>query len=49
MQNKEHQNKENEEKMILAHEPVPGYPTIFWIVLAAAVIYLALIFMKYTA
>lgn len=43
------ERKEHEEKMILAHDPVPGYRAIFYIVLAVAVIYLAVIFLKYTA
>jgi hypothetical protein len=43
------EGKDHEEKMVLAHEPVPGYRAIFYIVLAAAVIYLAVIFLKYTA
>jgi len=34
-----------EEKMELSHEPVPGYRTIFHIVLVVGVLYLALIFM----
>lgn len=36
-------NEEVEEKMVLAHAPVPGYGKVFTIVLAIAAIYLALI------
>ncbi len=35
-----------DEKMILAHEPVPGYPKIFAFVLVIAVIHLAFIFLR---
>ena len=35
-----------EEKMVLAHEPVPGYPKIFTIVLIIAVIHLGFIFLR---
>ena len=35
----------DEEKMILSHEPVPGYRTIFYIVLIVAAIYLGIIFL----
>jgi len=34
-----------DEKMILSHEPVPGYRTIFYIVLIVAAIYLGIIFL----
>ena len=34
-----------DEKMILSHEPVPGYRTIFYIVLIIAAIYLGIIFL----
>jgi hypothetical protein len=34
-----------EEKMILSHEPVPGYRTIFYIVLIVSAIYLGIIFL----
>ncbi len=36
----------SEEKMILSHEPVPGYRTAFYIVLIVAVIYLGIIFLR---
>jgi len=35
---------EPSEKMELRHDPVPGYRPVFFITLAAGVIYLALIF-----
>lgn len=35
---------EQEERMILAHEPVPGYRTAFYIALAVGVIYLVVVF-----
>jgi hypothetical protein len=34
-----------EEKMILSHEPVPGYRRIFYVVLIVAAIYLGIIFL----
>ncbi|GAB5046236.1 hypothetical protein [Thermodesulfovibrio sp. TK110] len=34
---------ENEEKMILKHDPIPPYRTVFYIVFAIGVIYLAII------
>lgn len=34
-----------EEKMILSHEPVPGYRRVFHIVISAAVIYLTIVFL----
>lgn len=34
-----------EEKMILSHEPVPGYRKVFHIVIFVAVLYLAIIFL----
>jgi hypothetical protein len=41
-------NKETqEEKMELAHEPVPGYRTAFYIVVAVAILYLGYIFSRY--
>ena len=43
------EGNEHEEKMILAHDPVPGYRTIFYVVSAVAVVYLAVIFLKYAA
>lgn len=36
----------NEEKMILSHEPVPGYRRIFYIVVLVAVLYLGIIFVR---
>lgn len=36
--------EENQEKMILEHEPVPGYRTAFYIVLAVGVLYLLVVF-----
>jgi hypothetical protein len=38
--------KEKNELMELGHEPEPGYRTVFYIALAAASIYLALIFLE---
>jgi hypothetical protein len=38
---------EEKEKMELSHEPLPGYRTIFAVVLVVAVIYLAVIFLNY--
>ena len=35
---------EKEEKMILAHEPVPGYRKIFYIAIAVGVVYLVAVF-----
>ena len=35
---------DDQEKMILEHEPVPGYRTAFYIVLAVGVIYLLAVF-----
>lgn len=35
-----------EEKTELAHEPVPGYRTVFYITIAAAIIYLGYIFLS---
>jgi len=37
---------EKQEKMILAHEPVPGYREAFYIALAVGVIYLVIVFVK---
>jgi hypothetical protein len=34
-----------EGKMILSHEPVPGYRRVFHIVISVAVLYLAIIFL----
>ena len=33
-----------EEKMVLSHEPVPGYRTVFHIAVIVAAIYLGIIF-----
>lgn len=38
--------KPGEEPMELGHEPVPGYRRIFFVVLAAASLYLGMIFMS---
>jgi hypothetical protein len=35
--------EQNEEKMELTHEPVPGYRTVFFIAVAIGVVYLGLI------
>lgn len=35
----------HEEKMELTHEPVPGYKTVFAVILVAGVLYLAAIFL----
>lgn len=35
-----------EEKMVLSHEPVKGYKTIFNITIVVAVIYLGFIFLR---
>lgn len=34
----------DKELMKLEHEPVPGYPTAFWVTLGVAVAYLVAIF-----
>ena len=34
------------EKMILAHEPVPGYRKVFYIAIAIGVIYLVIVFAR---
>ena len=44
MEKKERDDVINE-KMILSHEPVPGYRKIFHLVLTCAVIYLGIIFL----
>ncbi len=36
----------DEEKMILSHEPVPGYKKLFHIVILVASLYLGIIFLK---
>jgi hypothetical protein len=36
----------SKEKMILSHQPVPGYRTVFHIVLILAVLYLGFIFLR---
>jgi hypothetical protein len=38
--------EKSEERMILAHEPVPGYKKIFHILIAAAVLVLGIMFLK---
>ena len=46
MENKDKERNEvKNERMILSHEPVPGYRTIFHVVLTCAVIYLGIIFL----
>lgn len=35
-----------EEKMVLSHDPVPGYPKIFAIAIAIGVMHLAFIFLR---
>jgi hypothetical protein len=37
---------QQQRKMVLSHEPVPGYRRLFLIALAAGVLYLGLIFWK---
>jgi hypothetical protein len=34
-----------EEKMVLSHDPVPGYRTVFHIAVIVAIIYLGIIFL----
>ena len=36
-----------EEKMILDHEPVPGYRRVFYIAVFVGFLYLGIIFLKY--
>lgn len=36
--------EEQQEKMILEHQPVPGYRKAFYIVMAVGVIYLVVVF-----
>lgn len=36
---------EDEEKMVLSHDPVPGYRAVFYIALLVAAIYLGIIFL----
>lgn len=38
--------EEKQGKMILAHEPVPGYRNAFYIALAVGVIYLIIVFAR---
>lgn len=38
--------EEKEEKMVLSHEPVPGYRSVLYIVLLIAVLYLGIIFFR---
>jgi hypothetical protein len=37
---------EGEEKMELSHEQIPGYRSVFLIVIIAAIIYLGIIFLN---
>ena len=37
---------EGEEKMVLSHEPVPGYRKVFHLVVLASALYLAIVFLK---
>lgn len=39
-------SKQNEEKMELTHEPVPGYRTIFFIAITIGALYLGLILLR---
>jgi hypothetical protein len=36
----------SKEKMILSHEPVPGYRKFFHLIVLVAVLYLAIIFLR---
>lgn len=36
---------DEEEKMVLSHEPVPGYRTVFHIAVGVAAIYLGIVFL----
>jgi len=36
-----------EEKMVLAHEPVPGYRKVFYMAVLVGFLYLGIIFLKY--
>ncbi len=38
--------EEKEEKMVLSHEPVPGYRGVLYVVLSIAVLYLGVIFFR---
>jgi hypothetical protein len=38
--------EEKEEKMVLSHEPAPGYRIIFHIVVLIAALYLGIIFLR---
>lgn len=38
--------EKEQEKMILTHEPVPGFRTAFYIAVAVGVIYLVIVFGK---
>jgi hypothetical protein len=40
-------SKKSKERRILAHEPEPGYRTVFYVVLVAAAVYLSLIFILF--
>lgn len=39
-----HDHDDTEELMVLAHEPKPGYRTVFYVVIAIALAYMAYIF-----
>jgi hypothetical protein len=39
-------SEEEEEKMELSHEPVPGYRTVFFITISIGALYLAIILAK---
>lgn len=41
-----HDNKDAEEKMILAHEAVEGYRPVFLVAITVGILYLAYIFYK---
>ena len=36
----------SDDKKILAHDPVPGYRPVFYVIFAVSVAYLTLIFMR---
>lgn len=41
-----HENSEQEEKMILDHEEVPGYRPVFLVAIALGILYLTFIFFR---
>ena len=43
---KDERTDEIEGKMVLGHEPVPPFQTIFWVAITIGVLYLGLIFFK---